>query len=606
MSCRSVDLVRLCPISRIIVSCRRLPRATGSPASLPPTTTVRASPPSPHYHRHRRACKMYGNGAPSHHNEEQAALDAALWAATQEQLDWGLGIRPSDATGFFPQSAPSAPPFFDGIRENLAYGMYEDPFTAPHPTSASASPAPVHYPMAFSRPEMNMDAMGWDGAASAGSDFDFITEFSLVSGSEGANGGEINPWLEQFAESSRAPTPFSSSPEFSDHMGFLSSSSGYAESFVGSSEPFHGGASDWSNSRPQSPHLEFADDFTLAPGPSHAAPAPSTPSPRKKKRRRKAKNSNAGGPLDPSTLDVSTLAWRPSDTEWMDPGVYSEYVEFPQGLRLTSHKPIYRLERVHGIPTEFPHFATATAFMVSFPKNAVPAKMNPDSFFRNMCPHSWGTGGGAAASTKVDARLSGLFFPGMAADDFVDCRRATPVCQGVWCCESLHQAFVREQRRELDPNRQEKLAQATMRQREQQEDSRVGQVLTFVQSLDNVRCRGLRCDGQQCDGRVRVVRELRRNQGDPPAYGLSCTEAMTALADGYRHSTLSIPDRIDTEIFLAAMAGEQVCDGDDADQECAMVLGLQQVNTANAFCDFNHRRDGRPPEGETRSSSMYR
>ncbi|KAJ7212561.1 hypothetical protein GGX14DRAFT_393461 [Mycena pura] len=82
---------------------------------------------------------------------------------------------------------------------------------------------------------------------------------------------------------------------------------------------------------------------------------------------------------DPFTMDVFDFNWQRSGRVWLDKGVYSEYVDFPNVLKLTSFKKIPRFERVHGVPSELPHPETLTAFMIQVPKDELPAGMTVDN-----------------------------------------------------------------------------------------------------------------------------------------------------------------------------------------------------------------------------------
>ncbi|KAJ7186335.1 hypothetical protein GGX14DRAFT_409211 [Mycena pura] len=99
---------------------------------------------------------------------------------------------------------------------------------------------------------------------------------------------------------------------------------------------------------------------TTTVGAIRATPPADRPAKSKPPRRR-----NGPKLTDPFTMgDVFDLNWQRSDRVWLDEGVYSEYVDFPNALKLTSSKKILRLE---------------TAFMIQVPKDELPASMSVDN-----------------------------------------------------------------------------------------------------------------------------------------------------------------------------------------------------------------------------------
>ncbi|KAJ7732462.1 hypothetical protein B0H16DRAFT_1468613 [Mycena metata] len=415
----------------------------------------------------------------------------------------------------------------------------------------------------------------------------------------------LDDWLLMIC-SSRASTPFSGATSSTGSWDSWPSTSSSCSSRFSSVDPGDmSEACGLSSLEPEDARrfvdndteLRFAED---APGPkvsqaSFGDPAPPISAHKRKKVSKKKNNL----PTDLGRLE--DLDWHPSDTVWLDEGVSSEYVEFPQGLKLTSQKAIFRLERVTGIPSELPHFEIATAFILSIPKGDFPKNMTPDNAFRNLCPHSYesSTGGRSA----VDTRVSGFFF-GRDPDERIETRRATPKCRGVYVCSAIDKTFVNTPRRALDPELMEKLVQATLRQREQQNDTLVGQVLSFIRAIKKVYCRGVRPDGTRCPG----------THTNGKVHGLRCTEAHTPLAPASSHSSNAI--LVDEALFLKASAGERIVE--EADYVLVLYRGVGRQRSrvtgaplrclfsgasrrclptprySNTISDFNHSKDGRP------------
>ncbi|KAJ7187003.1 hypothetical protein C8R46DRAFT_1024961 [Mycena filopes] len=246
----------------------------------------------------------------------------------------------------------------------------------------------------------------------------------------------VDDWFSRASTPFNAGTPSTGSWESWPSMSSSGSSRFFSHEPGDTNEAFGLSALDPADARrfvENRGELRFAEDtpgreftplvFTRISAPSVDA-APSISQRKRKRTSKKQTPADLGADLG----RLEDLDWQPSDTVWLDEGVSSEYVEFPHGLKLTSQKPIFRLERVTGVPSELPHFEIATAFILSIPKDVFPKNMTPDNVFRNMCPHSYESSTGSRSA--VDTRLSGFWF-GRDPGELIDTRRATPKCRGV-------------------------------------------------------------------------------------------------------------------------------------------------------------------------------
>ncbi|KAJ6545927.1 hypothetical protein B0H10DRAFT_2385754 [Mycena sp. CBHHK59/15] len=279
------------------------------------------------------------------------------------------------------------------------------------------------------------------------------------------------------------------------------------------------------------------------------------------------------------------LGWdfKPSNIKWLDSDVSSEVVEFPLGIKLTEKNKIYAFHRVTGCPSQFPFSRQRTGFLINL---TGVTSMNPDrevtvdQLIRDQDSHSWGRSTGAR--NKPDAYLPGSFF-GLSGDDRIACRRAAPECGGVMACESLDPAFLKAERRDLDPEDRRALAAATLRTREMQDDT------------EKWRCKGIRLDGMQCDGSI-CLRKL--NTGSKPLRNknhiLLCSKRNDTLISGALHSQVQILDHVSEELFVMAMNGERIIDEDDTQGTCSQVVSGRTGSQGKAICPFNHHKNGLP------------
>ncbi|KAJ7734156.1 hypothetical protein DFH07DRAFT_780376 [Mycena maculata] len=183
-------------------------------------------------------------------------------------------------------------------------------------------------------------------------------------------------------------------------------------------------------------------------------------------------------PVDEAPDMDTRLGWdfKPSNINWLDPDVSSEVAEFPEGIRLTEKNKIYAFHRVTGCPSQFPFSRQRTGFLVNLTGMNPDREVTVDQLIRDQDSHSWGRSTGARS--KPDAYVPGSFF-GLSGDVKIACRRAAPECGGVTACESLDPAFLKGERRELDPEDSQRLAAATLRTREMQDDTEVGRTLAY-------------------------------------------------------------------------------------------------------------------------------
>ncbi|KAJ6472086.1 hypothetical protein C8R45DRAFT_1104288 [Mycena sanguinolenta] len=280
--------------------------------------------------------------------------------------------------------------------------------------------------------------------------------------------------------------------------------------------------------------------------------------------------------------------WKPSDLKWLDSGVSSEVIEFPQGVKITNKNTIFALHRVKGCPSQFPFYHQRTAFLVDFTDmDHVDPEKTVDSILHDQDDHSWGSSSGTC--NQVDAHIPGSFF-GLDSDVKIACRRASPKCGGVSACESLDPTFLSEERRKLDPEPSRKLAAAMCRTREIQGSTEVGRTLAFHHSLQNWHCNGFRMDGTRCDGTL-SLRKLSAPFNNKN-HILLCSKRDTPLIPNSFHSQTRILDEVPEALFVKVMRGECIIDANDTQGTCSRVVSGRTGQKGRAVCPFTHHKNG--------------
>ncbi|KAJ7814720.1 hypothetical protein B0H13DRAFT_2381540 [Mycena leptocephala] len=291
-------------------------------------------------------------------------------------------------------------------------------------------------------------------------------------------------------------------------------------------------------------------------------------------------------PVDEAPDIDAHLGWdfKPSNVKWLDPDVSSEVAEFPQGIRLTEKNKFYAFHRVTGCPSQFPFFRPRTGFLINLTdmkdmNRDGEVTVVQDQLIRDQDSHSWGRSTGARS--KVDAYLPGSFF-GLSGDVKITCRRAAPECGGVTACESLDPAFLKEERRELDPEDIRILVAASLRTREMQDDTKVDSIIpskagvarVFVGMEHNVMGPFV-CASQTHRFAIRATffyapNEARRSR-------LARFTRRCARAEG-----------------SLTLDSERIIDEEDTEGTCSRVVSGRTGSKGKAICSFNHHKNGLP------------
>ncbi|KAJ7115729.1 hypothetical protein C8R44DRAFT_927220 [Mycena epipterygia] len=286
--------------------------------------------------------------------------------------------------------------------------------------------------------------------------------------------------------------------------------------------------------------------------------------------------------------------WHESSTRWLDEGVSSEVCHFAQQIKVSERTKVSHVERVTGLPSQFPIPLEATAFLINVTNIPdLDLGSTVDALLKDQNSegrHSWG--GSTGSRSKVDAYVPGIFFGCADPKRRVACRRAKPKCCGAYSCESLASEFTDVERRVLDPNSRDRLIEAQLRAREIQDSSRTGQVLSFIKSISDWRCGAVdSATNRACSGGKAVPKKLAQRRRNKDFILVCSHRDMIQCPTGHR--TLEIPDQIDQELFLKAANGEKIVEDEDQEDECSKVYSSRQGKKA-----FNHIKDGRSFEAK--------
>ncbi|KAJ7732763.1 hypothetical protein DFH07DRAFT_968332 [Mycena maculata] len=160
-------------------------------------------------------------------------------------------------------------------------------------------------------------------------------------------------------------------------------------------------------------------------------------------------------------MDAAGEAWQwvPSSTVWLDKDVSSDVYIPTHPFSITKNQKVSRIERVHGIPSQFPVPRVATAYLVDFSSSRDDYQdddgktFNLDKILKDKDCHFWDGTPGERATNRAPM-VDGQLFAGIGHFPSVRCRRSRQTCQGIHYCESIDASLINVDRYELDPHAQ--------------------------------------------------------------------------------------------------------------------------------------------------------
>ncbi|KAJ6615325.1 hypothetical protein B0H10DRAFT_2220522 [Mycena sp. CBHHK59/15] len=175
-------------------------------------------------------------------------------------------------------------------------------------------------------------------------------------------------------------------------------------------------------------------------------------------------------------MDEAGEAWQwvRSDTVWLDQDVSCDVYIPPEPFPVTKGFKVVRIERVHGIPSQFPVPLVPTAYIVHFSsvrdsyKNEDGEMNNLDKILKDKDCHSW-DGTPAERTSSRAPMVHGQLFASIGNFTFVQCRWSRQNCQGIHYCESIDPSLINVERFELDPHARDAVNNAQIMQRLNQE-----------------------------------------------------------------------------------------------------------------------------------------
>ncbi|KAJ6568493.1 hypothetical protein B0H19DRAFT_1348928 [Mycena capillaripes] len=155
--------------------------------------------------------------------------------------------------------------------------------------------------------------------------------------------------------------------------------------------------------------------------------------------------------------------WRDSAILWMDPGVSSKVVDFPDGFPITTKTKVFHIElERHTLTISHSRGSDRVYCLYGYPGCGGQEK-TIDAILKDCDPHSYG--GSTGPRREPEAFITGSLF-GPDPSIRVACGREEAKCNGVVASQSLDAAFLSAPCRFPDPVYCQALIAAEMRTRE--------------------------------------------------------------------------------------------------------------------------------------------
>ncbi|KAJ7714726.1 hypothetical protein B0H16DRAFT_1701948 [Mycena metata] len=301
-------------------------------------------------------------------------------------------------------------------------------------------------------------------------------------------------------------------------------------------------------------------------------------------------------------MDVAGEAWQweRSDTVWLDKDVSSDVYVPTQPFSITKNNKVSRIERVHGIPSQFPVPRLPTAYLVNFSSSWDTYQdddgetLKFDKILKEKDCHSWDGTPGERASSRAPM-VHGQLFASIGHFSSVQCRRSRQNCQGIHYCKSIDTSLINVERYELDPRARDAVNNAQIVQRLDQGSYIQDKVIcvSYVNTVKGIKCTAKNASGGACGGyqSLNQIQELPSGR----KYYFACSNRSSSWK---HHSGIQIPPDVDEDLCIRSFRGESITDGapdstDSTDESCSRVIGSGSGKKGKSQCPFPHTKDGK-------------
>ncbi|KAJ7092184.1 hypothetical protein C8R44DRAFT_750298 [Mycena epipterygia] len=300
-------------------------------------------------------------------------------------------------------------------------------------------------------------------------------------------------------------------------------------------------------------------------------------------------------------MDAAGEAWQwvPSSTVWLDKDVSSDVYIPPHPFSITNNQKVSRIERVHGIPSQFPVPRVATAYLVDFSSSRDAYQdddgetFNLDKILKDKPSPSSGLSflGRNPGRTSDQSRPHGRR-PALRGHRPFSIRSMSTIAAdmpGYPFCESIDASLINVERYELDPHARDAVNNAQIMQRLNQGSQIQDKAICHANTVKEMKCTAKNASGSACGGYQ--IQELPSGR----KYYFACSNRSSSWTN---HSGIQIPPDVDEDLCMRAFRGESITDGaldstDPTGESCSRIIGSGSGKKGKSQCPFPHTKDGK-------------
>ncbi|KAJ6597858.1 hypothetical protein B0H10DRAFT_1959723 [Mycena sp. CBHHK59/15] len=275
--------------------------------------------------------------------------------------------------------------------------------------------------------------------------------------------------------------------------------------------------------------------------------------------------------LPPPPEKMADASEATSDTVWLDKDVSSDFYIPPQPFPVTKNLKVVRLERVHGIPSQFPVPRVPTAYIVNF------SSVRDSYKDANGLPLLRWDPRRTADKSSSDGERAAVCSPWTARN-----------CQGVMFCRSIEESLIDVERYELDSHARDAVNNAQIMQRLRQGNLVSNLFRIFCTTLIPITgsyvntVRAIKCTGKDSAGGAH----------ERPKVLLCMQQSFQLVEDPFWNPDSS---RCRRGFMCSPFSRELITEGEleSTSEPCSRIMGSGSGKKGKSECSFPHLKEGK-------------
>ncbi|KAJ7232301.1 hypothetical protein C8J57DRAFT_1250715 [Mycena rebaudengoi] len=288
--------------------------------------------------------------------------------------------------------------------------------------------------------------------------------------------------------------------------------------------------------------------------------------------------------MTPEEMDDASEAWdwQPSNTVWLNKDVSSEVYIPAEPFSVTINCKVVRIERVRGVPSEYPVPRVATAYIVDF--RAILDRYRVKDGNVMTLDMIW------KDKIKRGPPMNVQLFASLGKFEEIRCQRAWQSCKGVFACDIIDPSLLLVQRYELDPHARDAVDSAQIIQRLNQGTVIRNKVICYVNMIKKMKCTGKDPTGGACGGACggsQVLKKAAKALASGRTHYFVCSSRSNSWPN---HSGTHIPPDVDEDLCVCVFRGQSIDevpqDSEAPTESCSRTIGCGSGKMGKQQCLF--------------------